>query len=78
MVLAAQEVGLVIAVGDLFHSFLVVGVILGIQSDLLHDGFVAGQLLHDIADQINVVAAGCAAPFIIVHSLTIYPSCQNT
>ena len=46
MVLAAQEVGGIIAVCDLFHGLLVVGVILRIQSDLLHNGFVAGQLLR--------------------------------
>ena len=46
MVLAAQEVGGIIAVCDLFHGLLVVGVILRIQGDLLHNGFVAGQFLH--------------------------------
>ena len=61
MVLAAQESGAVIAVCDLVHSLLVVGVVLRIHGDLLHDGFIAGQLLHNILNGLDVVAAGCAA-----------------
>ena len=61
MVLATEEVGLEIAVGNLVHSLLVVGVVLRIHGDLLHDGFIAGQFQHDVLDGLKVVAAGCAA-----------------
>ena len=61
MVLAAQEVGGIVAVCDLFHGLLVVGVILRIQGDLLHNGFVAGQLLHHVTDDIGVIGTGCCA-----------------
>ena len=61
MVLAAQKVGGIIAVCDLFHGLLVVGVILRIQGDLLHNGFVAGQLLHHVADDIGIIGTGCRA-----------------
>ena len=75
MILAAEEVGLVIAAGDLVHGLLVVGVILRIHGDLLHDGFIAGQLQHNVLDGLKVVAAGCAAdpgaaPVIRLRTLT--------
>ena len=61
MVLAAEERGLIIAARDFVHGFDVVGVILGIQGDLLVDRLVAGQLGHDVLDGLGVIRAGRGA-----------------
>ena len=51
VVLAAEEVGLVIAVGDLVHGLFVVGVVLRILGNLGHDVGITGQRVHDILDR---------------------------
>ena len=69
MVLAAQKIGFEVAGGKLLHGRGVVGVILRILGDLLHDGLVAGEAAHDVRNGGGVVGAGrgadpCAAPVI--------------
>ena len=69
MVLAAKEIRCEIGIRDLLHSFLIVGVILSILSDLLHDLFVTCELEHNVFDDVSIVCAcssadPCAAPVV--------------
>ena len=61
MVLAAQKIGFEVAGGKLLHGRGVVGVILRILGDLLHDGLVAGEAAHDVRNGGGVVGTGCRA-----------------
>ena len=62
VVLTAQEIGAVGGVrGQRLHGRLAVGIILRILGDLEGNVGIAGQLLHDIADGLDIIGAGCGA-----------------
>ena len=75
MILSTKEIRLIVTFCNLIHCFLIIGIVLRIQCNLLHGFGITRQTLHQIPDKRNIIGSlrrthPCTAPIICLWTFT--------